>query len=77
MKALLGTETETTVIVKLDNGLIIEFQKNHINGLCPFQISTLSAEQFELLGPYQIDGMVMNVIENNRNSFDSLFSNLD
>lgn len=77
MKALLGTETETTVIVRLDNGLILEFQKNHIDGLCPFQVSTLSAEQFELLGPYQIDGMVMNVIENNRNSFDSLFSNLD
>lgn len=77
MKALLGIETETTVIVKLDNGLICEFQKNHVNGLCPFKISTLSAEQFDLLEPYSIDGTVMNVIETNRNAFDSLFSNLD
>jgi hypothetical protein len=77
MKALSFIDTPNTVIVKLDTGVVVEFGKTATNGINSVAISSLSVEQFDLLDPLTdltID--VMAVIENNRNAFDSLFSNL-
>lgn len=77
MKALSQVETTTTLIAKLDTGLIVEFQKDAVNGVHPFAVSNLSSDQYDLLNPSEPDLFMQIVIDNNRNAFDSLFSNLD
>lgn len=76
MKALSQVETTTTVIVKLDTGAILEFVKTPEQSVHGISVSNLSTDQYGLLDPQPIDAIVMGIIENNRNAFDSLFSNL-
>jgi hypothetical protein len=76
MKALSQVETKTTVIVQLDTGAILEFAKTPEQTVHAIKVSNLSTDQYDLLDPQPIDAIVMGIIENNRNAFDSLFSNL-
>jgi hypothetical protein len=76
MKALSQVETKTTVIVQLDTGAILEFAKTPEQTVHAIEVSNLSTDQYDLLDPQPIDAIVMGIIENNRNAFDSLFSNL-
>jgi hypothetical protein len=76
MKALSQVETKTTVIVQLDTGAILEFAKIPEQTVHAIKVSNLSTDQYDLLDPQPIDAIVMGIIENNRNAFDSLFSNL-
>jgi hypothetical protein len=76
MKALSQVETKTTVIVQLDTGAILEFAKTPEQTVHSIKVSNLSTDQYDLLDPQPIDAIVMGIIENNRNAFDSLFSNL-
>lgn len=77
MKSLSQVETSATVIVKLDTGAILEFAKTPAQSVHGIAVSNLSESQYDALDPQPIDAIVMGIIENNRNAFDSLFSNLD
>jgi len=75
-KFIVSDDNSILTVKFSDPSCVLEFKAEAVHGVHPFQVSNLSIEQFDELESFEIDAMFMNVAENNKVQFASIFSNL-